>query len=134
MNFKFYPLRALLFSLLLFGTKAQLHAQADFLFTKSVFNNSSGGGGGTALVGNILTYTIEVTNQTTSNFVASRMYDNIPYGVTYLLGTTKLNNVTVPDVSGKMPYSGSGGYVNSPTYGSGILAPNAKAIVEFQVR
>src|ERR1044072_2068983 len=134
MNFKFYPLRALLFALLLFGFKAQLQAQADFLFVKSAFNNSAGGGGGTALVGNLITYTIEITNQTTQNFVASKLYDNIPYGVAYMPGTTKLNTVSVPDVSGKMPYSGSGGYINSPSYGIGILAPNAKATITFQVK
>src|SRR5690349_15883205 len=119
MNFKFYPLRALLFSLLLFGFKAQLQAQADFIFTKSVRNISSGGSGGSALVGNTLTYTIKITNQTTQNFVASKLYDNVPYGVNYLTGTTKLNGAVVPDVSGKMPYSGSGGYINSPSYGVG---------------
>ncbi|MCS3796787.1 T9SS type A sorting domain-containing protein [Niastella sp. OAS944] len=134
MNFKFYPLRALLFTLLLFGFKANLQAQADFLFTKGAFNNSSGSGGATALVGNLITYTIRITNQTTQNFVASKLYDNIPYGVAYMPGTTTLNGAGVPDVSGKMPYAGSGGYINSPTYGIGILAPGAEAIVTFQVK
>lgn len=133
MNFNFYPLRALLFSLLLFGFKANLQAQADFLFTKSVRNISSGGGGGTALVGQKLEYTIKITNQTTQNFVASKLYDNIPYGVAYRPGTTTLNGAAVPDVSGKMPYAGSGGYINSPTYGIGILAPGAEAVIIFEV-
>lgn len=133
MNFKFYPLRALLFSLLLFGFKAQLQAQADFLFTKSVRNITSGGGGGTALVGQKLEYTIKITNQTAQNFVASKLYDNIPYGVAYRPGTTKLNGVSVPDVSGKMPYAGSGGYINSDHYGVGILAPGAEAVIIFEV-
>lgn len=135
MNFKFYPLRAMLFTLLLFGFKASLHAQADFLFTKAVRNTSSGGSGGTALVTNILTYTIEITNLTSQNFVASKLYDNVPYGVSYIAGSTRLNTSTVvPDVAGKMPFSGSGGYINSPTYGTGILAPGSTAIIEFQVR
>jgi uncharacterized repeat protein (TIGR01451 family) len=134
MNFKFYPLRALLFSLLLFGFKAQLQAQADFLFTKSVRNTSTGGGGGSALAGDTLTYTIRITNLTSQNFVASKLYDNVPYGVSYNVGSTKLNNVTVPDISGKMPYSGSGSYINSPSYGIGILAPGAEAVIVFSVK
>jgi uncharacterized repeat protein (TIGR01451 family) len=133
MNFKFYPLRALLLTLLLFGFKARTQAQAVFDFVKEVENFSTGGDGTTASVGNILIYTITIRNLTAQNFVASKLYDNVPAGVTYVPGSTRLNGNVVADVSGKMPYSGSGGYINSPTYGSGILAPNSTATIIFRV-
>ncbi|HEX6428988.1 MAG TPA: hypothetical protein VF008_14930, partial [Niastella sp.] len=126
-------MRALLLTLLLFGFKAGVQAQAVLDFVKTVENISDGGDGTSAFQGQILEYTITITNLTSQNFVASRLYDNVPSGVSYNANSTKLNNVAVADNSGKMPYSGGGAYVRSPTYGSGILAPGATAIVKFRV-
>lgn len=134
MNFKFYPLRALLLPLLLLCFKERTQAQAVLQFVKKVENFSTGGDGTTASMGNILIYTITVKNLTSTNFVASRLYDNIPAGVTYITSSTTLNGATVADVSGKMPFSGGGGLINSPTYANGILAPNATATIIFQVK
>jgi uncharacterized repeat protein (TIGR01451 family) len=134
MNFKFYPLRALLLALLLLGFKARTQAQAVLQFTKSVANPSVGGDGTTAAINNILVYTITVKNLTSQNFVAAKVYDNVPSGVSYIAGSTTLNGVAVPDNSGAMPYSGSGSLVNSPTFGPGILAPNNVATIIFQVK
>ncbi len=134
MNFKFYPLRALLLSLLLFGFKAGTQAQAVLDFVKTVENITNGGDGTTATQGEVLQYTITITNLTTQNFIASRLYDNVPAGVLYVAGSTTLNGAAVADNAGKMPYSASGAYVRSPTYGSGILAPNATATVIFRVQ
>ena len=100
MNFKFYPLRALLLSLLLFGFKAGTQAQAVLDFVKTVENITNGGDGTTATQGEVLQYTITITNLTTQNFIASRLYDNVPAGVLYVAGSTTLNGVTVADVSG----------------------------------
>lgn len=131
MNFKFYPLSALLFTLLLFGFKA---AQAqDILFSKTVENFTTGGDGTTASVGDELIYRINITNMTAQNFVASKMYDNIPAGVSYIPNSTTLNGAPFADVSGRMPFSASGGYVRSPTFGVGILAPGVTCIVVFRV-
>jgi uncharacterized repeat protein (TIGR01451 family) len=133
MNFKFYPLRALLLSLLLFGFKARMQAQ-DILFAKRVENVTAASDGSTANIGDELVYYIDITNLTTTNYVASRLYDNIPAGVSYIANSTRLNNAAFPDVSGRMPFSASGGYVRSPGYGIGILAPGVAATVEFHVK
>jgi uncharacterized repeat protein (TIGR01451 family) len=134
MNFKFYPLRALLLTLLLFGFKAGTQAQAVLDFVKTVENITNGGDGTSATQGEVLEYTITIRNLTTSNFIASRLYDNVPAGVSYVAGSTTLNGAAVADNAGKMPYSGGGAYIKSPTYGSGILAPNATATVIFRVQ
>ena len=133
MNFKFYPLRALLLSLVLFGFKERMQAQ-DILFAKRVENYTAASDGSTANNGDELIYYIEITNLTATNYVASKLYDNIPAGVSYIANSTKMNNVAFPDVSGRMPFSASGGYVRSPGYGIGILAPGQMALIEFHVR
>jgi uncharacterized repeat protein (TIGR01451 family) len=135
MNLKFYPLRAMLLTLLLFGFKARTQAQAVLDFIKYEENISTGGDGTTAMVGNIIQYTLTVKNLTAQNFVASKLYDNIPAGVSYITGSTTLNTAAVADKSGGiMPYSGSGAYINSPTFGAGILAPGATATIKFKVK
>lgn len=131
MNFKFYPLRALLFTLLLFGIKAT-QAQ-DIIFSKTVENFTTGGDGTTASVGDELIYRINITNMTAQNFVASRMYDNIPAGVSYIPNSTTMNGAPFADVSGRMPFAASGSYVRSPTFGVGILAPGVACNVVFRV-
>ncbi|WP_207511873.1 T9SS type A sorting domain-containing protein [Longitalea luteola] len=126
-------MRALLLALLLLGFKARTQAQAVLDFVKTMENFSTGGDGTTAMVGNVLIYTITVRNLTSQNFVASRLYDNVPAGVRYVPGSTTLNGAAIADNSGVMPFAGSGRYINSPTYGSGILAPNATATIRFRV-
>jgi uncharacterized repeat protein (TIGR01451 family) len=133
MNFKFYPLRALLLTLLLFGFKERMQAQ-DILFTKRVENVTAASDGSTANNGDELVYFIEITNLTTQNFVASRLYDNIPAGVSYLANTTRMNGVAYADVSGRMPFAASGNYVRSNGFGIGILAPGQMALIEFHVK
>lgn len=133
MNLKFYPLRAMLLALLLLGFKARTQAQAVLDFVKTMENFSTGGDGTTAMSGNILIYTITVRNLTSQNFVASRLYDNVPAGVMYVPGSTTLNGAAIADNSGAMPFAGSGRYINSPTYGAGILAPNGTATIKFRV-
>src|SRR5690349_14545501 len=118
MNLKFYPLRAMLFTLLLFGFKARTQAQVALDFVKTVSNFTTGGDGSSAEVGHILIYTITVRNLTAQNYVASKLYDNVPAGTSYVTGSTTLNGAAVADkTGGVMPYSVSGGYINSPSYG-----------------
>jgi uncharacterized repeat protein (TIGR01451 family) len=133
MNFKFYPLRALLLSLLLFGFKARMQAQ-DILFAKRVENYTAASDGSTANVGDELIYYIDITNLTTQNYVASKLYDNIPAGVSYIANSTKMNGAAFADVSGRMPFAASGSYVRSPGFGIGILAPGQMASIEFHVK
>ena len=135
MNLKFYPLRAMLLTLLLFGFKAQAQVALDFV--KSVDNISTGLSGTVAKVNQILQYTITVRNLTSSNYVASKLYDNIPAGTSYITGSTTLNGIAVADgAGGKMPYAGGGGYIKSPGIGvgAGILLPGVTATIIFQVK
>jgi uncharacterized repeat protein (TIGR01451 family) len=133
MNFKFYPMRALLLTLLLFSFKAGVQAQLEFY--KTVENVTDGGDGSTADPGEELRYTMYITNQSTANYVASRLYDNVPAGVAYIAGSTRMNGAVVTDKTNNvMPFSGNGGAVKSPTSGAGILAPNSQCIVSFRVR
>jgi uncharacterized repeat protein (TIGR01451 family) len=133
MNFKFYPLRALLLSLLLFGFKAQMQAQ-DLLFAKRVENVTAQTDGTSAVVNDELVYYIDITNLTSQNFIASRLYDNIPAGVSYIANSTRMNGAPYADVSGRMPFAASGSYVRSPGFGIGILAPGVQCTIEFRVR
>lgn len=135
MNLKFYPLRAMLFTLLLFGFKARTQAQVALDFVKTVDNITTGLSGTVAKVNQILQYTITVKNLTSSNYVASKLYDNIPAGTSYIAGSTTLNGLAVADgAGGKMPYAGGGDYIKSPSFGPGILAPGVTATIIFQVK
>jgi|GEM_PF-1309741 len=132
MSFKFYPLKALLFALLLLGIKA--HTQAQLVFTKAVKNTTTGGDGTTANAGDELLYTITVTNSGSQNYIAAKLYDNVPPGVMYETGSTVLNGATVTDKSGGiMPYAGTGSAINAPTFAPGIINPGGTAIVKFRV-
>jgi hypothetical protein len=64
------------------------------------------------------------------------MYDYIPPSTIYLPGTTKLNNIGIPDVGGVMPYAVSGGrLVNTLGETGGIVRPGnaSAAVVTFMV-
>ena len=129
---KLNPLKALLLFLLLCSMAAGVHAQS-MTITKSVINFTIGGDGSLASDGDVLIYTITVKNNSSSNFTASKLYDNIPAGVSYVTGSTTLNGSAVADVSGKMPYT-SGGLFNTSSNGSGILGANKTATITFSVK
>lgn len=128
-----YLTRILLISLLIMRVAQGTQAQSLHL-NKTVENYTAGGDGTMASQNDILIYTIVVKNLSSLNFTGARLYDNIPAGVSYIAGSTTLNGVAVSDATGKMPYAGSGGLINSPSYGAGILAPNVVATVTFQVK
>lgn len=117
--------------LLVFANKGQ--AQTLDL-SKSISNITTGGDGSSASQYNILEYTIVARNLTATNITNAILYDNIPAGSSYVSGSTTLNGITIADVGGNMPYAGTGGLINSPSYGSGVLAFNAAATIKFRVR
>lgn len=132
MKRKLYPLKTLLVCLLSIPGITFVQAQKVDL-SKTVTNISTGGNGSTAAQNNILEYTITVRNLTNSNITNATLFDNIPAGVSYVTASTTLNGMSVADAGG-MPYAGTGGLVNSPSYATGTLAPNAPAVVTFRVR
>ncbi|HEY1201542.1 MAG TPA: T9SS type A sorting domain-containing protein [Niastella sp.] len=97
------------------------------------YNSSSGGGGGTALYDNIMRYTITATNETTAPINNSVVYANIPAGTLYVPASTTVNGISVLDVNGKMPF-GSGGLINTPTYGPGVLAPGTSVVIVYYAK
>ncbi|MET0242127.1 MAG: T9SS type A sorting domain-containing protein [Flavitalea sp.] len=102
--------------------------------SKSVDNITTGLTGTLASQNDILEYTITIKNLSTVNITSSELTDNIPAGTSYVAGSTRLNTVTVADVSGRMRYSGAGALINSPGASSGLLRPNVAAVIRFRVR
>jgi uncharacterized repeat protein (TIGR01451 family) len=102
--------------------------------SKSVANITTVGDGTTASQGDVLQYTIITTNLSALNITSATVFDNIPAGVSYVTGSTTLNGVSAADVSGAMPFAITGGLVNSPSFGAGILAPNVSATITFRVK
>lgn len=127
---KFLPVPLLL--LLLLGSVCKVKAQT-LNVSKSVANITTSGDGTSASQGDVLQYTIIVTNLSASNVTNATVFDNIPAGVSYVAGSTTLNGVAAPDVSGAMPFAITGGLINSPSFGAGILAPNVSAAITFEV-
>jgi len=130
---KHYTIIILLIPLMFYGIGNSTVAQTLNL-NKSVVNSSAHTNGTTAAKDDILEYTITVKNLSALNFTLSTLYDNIPAGTSYVAGSTTLNGVSVADVSGKMPFAGNGGLINSPSYSAGTLAPNVAASVVFSVK
>ncbi|MBO9563449.1 MAG: DUF11 domain-containing protein [Niastella sp.] len=124
---------ALILLLLLWGMAEKSQAQSVDL-SKSVANITTSGNGTSAAEGHVLEYTIIVKNLSTVNLTNSMLYDNIPAGCAYVAGTTTLNGAAVADVSGRMPYANTGGLINSPAAGTGVLTTNNPATIKFRVR
>jgi uncharacterized repeat protein (TIGR01451 family) len=131
MHKQFYSVKVFFISLLLsVGIGVTVDAQTVEAYRENWYN---GGDGTTAGINDIMLYRITATNETSSTITNSVIYGNIPAGTSYEPGSTKVNGVTVSDVNGKMPF-GSGGLINSPTYGPGILAPNTAVVIEFYAK
>ena len=135
MHIKFYSIKLFLIALLLsMGMANRANAQFLQVDMDPPFNVTKGGLNLPASAGDILQYVIRATNTYTENFVASTLYINIPEGTSYVTGSTSLNGYSIPDVNGKMPFVGSGGYVNSISNGNGIISPGTFAKVIYQVK
>ncbi|RYY23178.1 MAG: DUF11 domain-containing protein [Chitinophagaceae bacterium] len=102
--------------------------------SKTVDNITTGTPGNMASQTHILEYTINVRNLATQNLTAAKLMDNIPAGSAYIAGSTTLNGIAVADMSGLMPFTGSGATIQSPGATSGILRPNITAVIKFRVR
>ncbi len=129
---QFYFVRCFFISLLLsIGISNAVNAQT---LTVSRINQSTGADGATAVTGDIMLYTITVTNSTSDYIIETSLYGSLPAGTIYVTGSTTVNGIAVADVNGKMPFAGSGGLINSPSAAGGILAPNLSATVKFMAK
>jgi uncharacterized repeat protein (TIGR01451 family) len=105
--------------------------------TKTVTNKTHPGAT-TLTAGDVLEYSITVTNSGTLIAGNTTLVDPIPTGTTYVADSTKLNSTAILDATGgMMPYSNSTTpkQLNSPGVSSGVLsigAANAAKVV-FQV-
>lgn len=87
--------------------------------------------------GDTVEYVIEVMNTGNLNAAGVKLYDGIPAATDYIPGSTKLNGVTVSDVSGNMPFSITGGrLINTLGQPNGIIRPGAphKVVMTFRVK
>ncbi|OQP53210.1 hypothetical protein A4D02_22725 [Niastella koreensis] len=115
------------------GVLCKVQAQT-LNISKSVANITTTGDGTTASQSDVLQYTIIVNNLSALNITSATVFDNIPAGASYVAGSTTLNGIAAADVGGAMPFAITGGLINSPSYGAGILAPNASATITFRVK
>ncbi|MFZ1326453.1 MAG: C25 family cysteine peptidase [Candidatus Contendobacter sp.] len=106
--------------------------------TKSVANITTGQNPATtAVVGNVLEYTVTITNS--GNLVADSvtLADAIPTGTTYVAASTTMNGTAVADVGGKMPYDPTGTgtrEVHTSTQPAGVVQPGANGVVTVKFR
>ncbi|MFL5747506.1 MAG: T9SS type A sorting domain-containing protein [Niastella sp.] len=135
MSKQFYTNSTLRIPLLLLLLGIAYNIQAQTLnSSKSVANITTTGDGTTASQGDVLQYTIIVTNLSALNITSATLFDNIPAGVSYVMGSTTMNGISAADVSGAMPFAITGGLINSPSFGAGILAPNVSATITFRIK
>lgn len=134
MHFKFYSIKLFLIAFWLsMGMANRANAQVQVSISP-VFNSTKGAEGVPAAAGDILEYTIFATNTSATDLTRSVLYNNIPAGTVYVTGSTTLNDFTIPDVNGKMPFVGSGGYINSTSNGTGVIGAGTFAKVTYQVK
>ncbi|MFH0901415.1 MAG: hypothetical protein V2A73_12375, partial [Pseudomonadota bacterium] len=63
--------------------------------------------GGKVLPGDTLTYSIAVSNQGTASATGVMLFDPLPANTVYVKGSTRLNDVVVPDLPGGRPPAGT---------------------------
>lgn len=85
-----------------------------------------------ATPGSTLTYTITLGNDGTAASAGTTAQDTVPVGVRYVLASTLLNAITVPDNAGAMPYTNAV-LVNSTGQAAGVLAVGQTATLVFKV-
>ncbi len=87
--------------------------------------------------GDVIEYRIVVKNEGNISSGNIKLMDTIPANTTYVLGSTKINNTTVPDVSSKTRFAVAGGdFINSTTQTlyNGVISPGDSAVITFRVR
>jgi large repetitive protein len=85
-----------------------------------------------ATPGSTLTYTITLLNDGTAPSSRTTAQDTVPLDVQYVLASTMLNGIAVPDTAGAMPYNAAA-LVNSSGQVAGVLAVGQTATVVFKV-
>lgn len=88
--------------------------------------------GGLVAGGDVLEYTITVTNTGTLSSINSMLMEIVPAGTTYVPGSTTLNGSAVSDVSGTLPLI-NGLSIKSPAAPAGLIYSATTATVTFQV-
>ena len=99
--------------------------------------------GSQVIGGNVITYTLTVTNTGNANTLTAFVRDAIPPNTTYVAGTTQVNNVAVADIPGSTPaqsqvtadmgvYSPGQGDADGDG-GTLLVGPGQSATVTFQV-
>jgi uncharacterized repeat protein (TIGR01451 family) len=106
------------------------------LKTVNVVDNNSDG---VVDSGDVLHYTITLTNSGSTPATGVMLTDAVPQYTTYVPGTVTLNGISVPDLSSGSPLA-SGMAVSSsnltpplPAAGAGTLSPGENAVVTFDV-
>ena len=91
--------------------------------------------------GDVLRYTIVITNDGSAPATEVVFKDNTPVGTSYLPNTVFLNGLQVADPStggspleSGIPVSSSGLTTSLPGPGAGELSPNSQAVIRFDVR
>jgi uncharacterized repeat protein (TIGR01451 family) len=88
---------------------------------------------GALIGGQTATYTISMPNTGQLNTSGTTLTDSIPAGTAYVVGSTKLNGVSVSDgLGGVMPFS-TAALVNSAGQPPGVIAFGDAATVQFSV-
>ncbi|WP_276479993.1 hypothetical protein [Paraflavitalea pollutisoli] len=108
---------------------------APVLVANKTYHNINGHLG--VVGGDTVEYVIEVINTGNLNAAGVKLYDAIPATTNYIPNSTRLNGITVPDVSGKMPFSLTGGrLINTLGQPNGIVRPGDqhKVVMTFRVK
>ncbi len=101
--------------------------------TKSVANITNGENPATiANAGEVLEYTIVVSNIGDAASDNSLFADAIPVGTTYVLNSTTMNGNPVADVSGNMPFA-IPDQINSPSQLPGVITVGSSTTITFRV-
>ncbi|OFW57342.1 MAG: hypothetical protein A2Y75_06150 [Candidatus Solincola sediminis] len=83
--------------------------------------------------GEVLTYTLRLANDNSEAISGSKLTDAIPSFTGYVIHSTSLNGVLIPDIGESTPLVG-GLTVNSPGEAPGVVAPGEEAVVTFMVQ
>jgi uncharacterized repeat protein (TIGR01451 family) len=130
MKTKFYSIKTLILSAcLVVGLGQTVSAQTIETFVR---NRTTGGDGTIAMRGEVLIYTVNITNGPKTLFSAV-LHDAVPAGTSYEPGSTTMSGVAIPDVNGTMPFDPDGqpySLGNQP----GILNPNTVVTVIFRAK
>jgi uncharacterized repeat protein (TIGR01451 family) len=113
--------------LMYFQFSKTVNVDTDLRATKSVSPT------GSVKPGDILTYTVDVSNLGDYKSTNTIFKDLIPAGTTYVPSSTTHNGTAVPDVGGVMPFV-AGKTINSPGQPNGVVQKGSNAVLTFKVK